>query len=553
MKIALAQLNVIVGDLEGNVRLLSDAARQAHAADADLLVSTELALTGYPPEDLLFRTDFMQAVDLHLRQLARAVPSLPLVVGHPQRANGELYNAASLLHQGHIQATYYKHCLPNYEVFDEQRYFRAGAVPCVVQLGEARLGITICEDAWCGTAPLQAARDAGAQIIVNLNASPFHLDKQRLREDVLAQRAREIRLPIVYVNQVGGQDELVFDGGSFVVNAGGETMLRGPACRTDLLYADFLRDEGQWQVLAGKLAPLSSPEKQVYEVLMLGVRDYVEKNAFPGVLLGLSGGIDSALTLAIAADALGADRVAALMMPSPYTAAMSLEDARAEAEALGVAYAEIPIGMVFDAFRETLSPNLQSAAPGARDVTEENLQARIRGTLLMAMSNRNGALVLTTGNKSEMAVGYATLYGDMAGGFAVIKDVPKTLVYRLAAYRNGQGKVIPERVIERPPSAELAPDQKDTDNLPPYDVLDPIIEAYVEMDRSAAEIMQMGYAEETVVKILRMIDRNEYKRRQAPPGVRISPRAFGKDRRYPITNRYATWMYPAREESDEKD
>ncbi|MEW5790095.1 MAG: NAD+ synthase [Pseudomonadota bacterium] len=541
MKIALAQLNLTVGDLQGNCARLRAAAEEALARGADFMVTPELALTGYPPEDLLLRPDFLRAAEAALHDLARQLPPIPVIVGHPQRQNDRLYNAASLLQEGAVRASYHKHCLPNYAVFDEKRYFTAGAQPCVVRIGRAAVGITICEDGWCGAAPLAAAKAAGAELIVNLNASPYHMDKQLLREDVIGQRARETGLPIVYVNLVGGQDELVFDGGSFVMSADGLVTQRAPACAEGLYLAEFEAQDGRLAPRPGPLTPIAPLERQVYEVLKLGVRDYVDKNGFPGVVLGLSGGVDSALTLAIAADALGAARVEAVMMPSPYTAAMSLEDARAEAEALGIGYSEIPIRGVFEAFKTTLAAEFAAFPKRPGDVTEENLQARIRGNLLMAVSNRKGYLVLTTGNKSEMAVGYATLYGDMAGGFAVIKDVPKTLVYRLSRYRNQLGQVIPERVLTRPPSAELAPDQKDTDSLPPYEQLDPIIEAYVEQDRAAADIVRMGYPEDMVRRVIRMIDRNEYKRRQAAPGVRISPRAFGKDRRYPITNRYPTW------------
>ena len=538
MKVAMAQLNCVVGDIEGNAARVLAAAETAHAQGADLLLTPELALTGYPPEDLLLRPDFIQHCEQQLQLLASQLPDLSLIIGHPHEQNGQLYNAASVLQGGQVVATYHKHCLPNYAVFDEKRYFTAGSQACVVDVAGIPVGITICEDGWCGDAPFVAARTAGAELLVNLNASPYHTDKQRLREDTLAGRARNVGLPLVYVNLVGGQDELVFDGGSFVLDAEGLVTQRVPACEEGVFVAAFERQQGTLQPVPGQVSPLASVEEQVYAVLRLGVGDYVEKNGFRGVVLGLSGGIDSALTLAIAVDALGADRVEAVMMPSTYTSDMSLEDARAEAEMLGVRYSVIPIGGIYKAFEETLAAEFAGLDA---DVTEENIQARIRGNLLMAISNKKGLMVLTTGNKSEMAVGYATLYGDMAGGYAAIKDVPKTLVYRLAQYRNQSGLVIPERVITRPPSAELRPDQKDSDSLPPYDVLDPIIEAYVEQDRSAAEIMSLGYPEETVRRVLRLIDINEYKRRQAAPGVRISARAFGKDRRYPITNRYRTW------------
>lgn len=534
----MAQLNCVVGDIEGNAARILDAAETAHALGADLLVTPELALTGYPPEDLLLRPDFIRHCEQQLQLLANQLPALSLIIGHPHLQNGQLYNAASVLQSGQVKATYHKHCLPNYAVFDEKRYFTAGSQACVVDISGVQVGITICEDGWCGDSPFVAAKAAGAQLLVNLNASPYHTDKQCLREDTLAGRARNVNLPLVYVNLVGGQDELIFDGGSFVLNAEGLITQRAPACEVGVFLASFEQVAGDLQPMPGPMAALAPIEEQVYAVLRLAIDDYVKKNGFRGVVLGLSGGIDSALTLAIAVDALGADRVEAVMMPSAYTSDMSLEDARAEAEILGVRYSVIPIGGIYKAFEDTLASEFAGLDA---DVTEENIQARIRGNLLMAISNKKGLMVLTTGNKSEMAVGYATLYGDMAGGYAAIKDVPKTLVYRLAQYRNQTACVIPERVITRPPSAELRPDQKDSDSLPPYDILDPIIEAYVEQDRSAAEITAMGYPEETVRRVLRLIDINEYKRRQAAPGVRISARAFGKDRRYPITNRYRTW------------
>ncbi|MHB8211923.1 MAG: NAD+ synthase [Acidithiobacillus sp.] len=539
MRIALAQVNCRVGDVAGNADRLLAAAVEAQAAGADLLVTPELALSGYPPEDLLLRADFMQVCDAALQRLATEAP-LAMLVGHPQREQERLYNSASLLRGGRVEAVYHKHCLPNYAVFDEVRYFTPGAQSLVFSCAGLQCGVVICEDVWCGPGVAQAAQAQGAELLLVLNASPYHLNKQRAREDQVGALAAQCHLPIVYVNLVGGQDELVFDGQSFAVDQHGLLALRAPQCEEVLALLDIDKDHADICRIqaAGPLRPLPEETAEVYAVLRLGVHDYAEKNGFPGVVLGLSGGVDSALTLAIAVDALGAERVHALIMPSRYTAEMSIADAEAEARSLGVRTDTISIEGPFNSYLETLAPLF---AGRAVDTTEENLQARIRAALLMAYSNKFGHLLLTTGNKSEIAVGYATLYGDMAGGFAVIKDCPKTLVYRLARYRNSLGPVIPERVLTRPPSAELAPDQRDQDSLPPYEVLDAIIAAYVEEDRGAAELIAAGFSAETVTRVLRLIDRAEYKRRQAAPGVRISARAFGKDRRYPITNGYHPW------------
>jgi NAD+ synthase (glutamine-hydrolysing) len=425
-----------------------------------------------------------------------------------------------------------KHHLPNYGVFDEKGYFTPGPGFAVAEVAGVPLGITICEDIWLPE-PARAAVDAGARLLVNLNASPFHVGKRDEREAEVGRRARDTTCPVVYVNLVGGQDELVFDGESFVLDAAGQVCARAPAFQAGLFAVDFSVEEGSVKPLPGDVKAHAAELASIYEALVLGVRDYIEKNGFHGAVIGLSGGIDSALTLAIAVDAIGAEQVEAVMMPSRYTADISLEDARAEAEILGVSYHEIPIEKPFEAFLDILA---DAFAGRARDTTEENIQARCRGLILMALSNKQGRIVLTTGNKSEMSVGYATLYGDMAGGFAPIKDVPKLLVYRLCEYRNGIAPVIPQRVIDRPPSAELAPDQKDEDSLPPYEALDPILEAYIEDDRSIEDIVDMGFEEDTVRRIAGLVDRNEYKRRQSPPGVRISQRAFGRDRRYPITS-----------------
>ena len=530
MKIAIAQLNVIVGDLDGNVLKIVDAAVRARAAGASLLLTTELALSGYPPEDLLLRDDFFRACDAAFRRLLEQVSGITVVIGHPQQTGGRRYNAASVIRDGRVIATYLKQSLPNYTVFDERRYFDSGDVPCVFEHEGLRMGINICEDVWEEPAA-RAAREAGAQLLLVLNASPFHIDKRLTRYEVVRERVGKTGMGVVYANQVGGQDELVFDGASFAVDDRGELTHQFAAFEEALGLVE-IRDGSP---VRGVMAAAGSVEQDVYRALTLGVRDYLGKNGFPGALLGLSGGIDSALTLAVAVDALGPDKVHAVMMPSQYTAGMSSEDARRQAETMGARYSEIPIRPVFDAFQAALAEQFRGLK---EDVTEENLQARIRGTLLMAMSNKTGAIVLTTGNKSEMGTGYATLYGDMAGGFAVLKDIKKTLVYRLCEYRNTLGEVIPRRVIERPPSAELRPDQKDQDSLPPYDVLDGIMEAYVEHYRSPHEIVALGYARADVDRVVHLLRVSEYKRRQAPVGIRITNRGFGKDWRYPTTNRF---------------
>jgi NAD+ synthetase len=558
MKIAIAQMNATVGDLSGNIARIEDFARRARGQGANLVVTPELAVCGYPPEDLLLRADFLEACQHAMDDLAQRMRDVTLVVGHPRVADGKCYNSASIVQNGKVIGTYDKQRLPNYTVFDEERYFDPGTAPrvCAVngvsfgvnicedawgaqgqvtarprgQEADDRIGINICADSWNADAP-RAAREAGATVLLVLNASPYHVGKQRVRQQIMRERVAETGLSVVYVNLVGGQDELVFDGGSFVLNRDGVLTHQLPAFEEALGLVTLTDGEPQPGAIA---APLST-EAEVYRALTLGVRDYVGKNGFPGVLLGLSGGIDSALTLAVAVDALGADRVRAFMLPSQYTAAMSREDARAEAQALGVRYAEIPIDPMFDAFRQALSGEFKGLP---EDVTEENIQSRIRGTLLMALSNKSGAIVLTTGNKSEMGTGYATLYGDMAGGFGVLKDISKMMVYRLANYRNGLGAVIPQRVIERAPSAELRANQTDQDTLPPYPVLDAILEAYVQEDLSPLEIIGKGYDRADVERVVRMVRVSEYKRRQAPIGIRITPRGFGKDWRFPITNKF---------------
>jgi NAD+ synthase (glutamine-hydrolysing) len=534
LRLALGQLNLLVGDISGNAEKMIAAARRARdELKAHVVVFPELALTGYPPEDLLLRPDLGVRVELSLGEMLKGISGIDVIVGYPKRQYGRLFNAASLLRGGKVAATYFKHCLPNYGVFDEKRYFAEGTDPCVIDLQGVPAGITICEDVW-EEGPVRQAAEAGAGFVININASPYHKNRGAERFGIVARRARENRVPIVYLNLLGGQDELVFDGDSFVVDAQGVMTQRVPAFEEGL-YPVEIEAAPKATPVPATITPDLSEEQSVYSALVLGVRDYIGKNGFAGVVIGLSGGVDSALTLCIAVDAIGAERVEAVLMPSRYTAAMSLEDARTQAQALGVKHSTIPIEPIFEAYLAALEEEFKGAQP---DTTEENIQARIRGNLLMAISNKTRKMVLTTGNKSEMSVGYATLYGDMAGGFAAIKDVPKTLVYRLAEYRNGIKPVIPRRVFERPPSAELAEDQRDTDTLPPYAVLDPILERYVELDQSADDIIAAGFDAATVHQVLRMVDRNEYKRRQAAPGVRITPRAFGRDRRYPITSGY---------------
>ena len=550
VRIALAQLNATVGDLAGNLRRIVDLARQAHAQGARVLLTPELSLCGYPPEDLLLRPAFMQACGDALVELAQAVADLQgmhVVVGHPHQWSGQgdvrskslavprRFNAASVLAGGRVLATYCKRELPNYQVFDERRYFASGRDEglgaLVFEVEGLKLGLAICEDAWFDE-PARLARAEGAQVLCVLNASPFHLGKIDEREQRMAARARDVGMPLLYVHLTGGQDEVVFDGASFAVDADGRIGARAPMFEEALLLLEVTPHTAH-----GAMAPRPSLEAQAWGALVQGVRDYIGKNGFPGALIGLSGGIDSALVLAIAVDALGAERVRTVMMPSPYTAEISWIDAREMAQRLGVRYDEIAIAPMFDAFRASLAGEFAGLP---EDATEENIQARVRGTLLMALSNKFGAIVLTTGNKSEMATGYCTLYGDMAGGFAVIKDVAKTLVYRLSRWRNAQGPVpvIPERIITRPPSAELRPDQTDQDSLPPYEVLDAILQRYMEDDQSIEQIVAAGYAPADVERVTRLIKFNEYKRRQAPVGIRITHRAFGRDWRYPITSKF---------------
>ena len=530
MKLAIAQLNLTVGDIAGNAAKLLAAAQEAHAAGAAILLTPEMSICGYPAEDLVLRADFTAACASAVHTLAaEAPPQLALIVGYPERSDDGLFNAAALLRGGKIETVYRKHHLPNHSVFDEQRVFDSGSLPCVFTCGGLNFGLNICGDIW-ESGPATRAMEAGADWLLVPNASPYHLNKERERVAAARSRLVEAGLPILYANQVGGQDELVFDGASFAMNVHGDVAAQCPAWQEGVFYFELDGD-----TCSGPQHSLPDEDAAAYDALVLAVRDYVGKNGFKGVHLGLSGGIDSALTLAIAADAIGADKVHAVMMPSDYTAGISVEDARDMVKRLGVKYSEIAIRPIYDAFVGQLAGEFAGLTA---DTTEENLQARTRGTLLMALSNKFGTLVLTTGNKSEMGTGYATLYGDMAGGFAVLKDVSKTRVYRLSNYRNSRSAVIPQRIIDRPPSAELRPDQKDQDSLPPYDVLDAILEAYVERDLAARAVVALGYDAATVKKVIRMVDLAEYKRRQAPPGPRITLRNFGKDRRYPITSKY---------------
>ena len=537
LRIALAQLNLFVGDVAGNTeRIISAAAEARQRLQADLVMFPELSLCGYPPEDLLFHNGLRRQVNAAMDRVREVVQGVTVLVGYPEYDGDDIYNAASLIRDGVVLANYRKQELPNYAVFDEKRYFQHGRDSRIVEMNGIRVGLLICEDVW-EPGPAKAARDAGAQLIVVINGSPFSLNYQQRRESVVRDRVRDTGLPVVYVNLLGGQDELVFDGGSFVMNAVGEVIQRVAPFHEILVAVDVDLVDGKAVPRPAEIVPLLSEEASVYGALVLGVRDYVGKHGFPGIVLGLSGGIDSALTLTIAVDALGADRVQAVMMPSRYTSRMSLDDAALQAQTLGVRYDSISIEGMFESTLAALQDIFAGRKP---DTTEENIQARCRGVLLMAISNKTGRMVLTTGNKSEMSVGYATLYGDMAGGFAPIKDCSKMLVYRLARYRNELSRAIPDRVIERPPSAELRHEQKDSDSLPPYEVLDAILELFIEDDLSVEEITARGFDRATVGRVLDMVKRNEYKRRQAPPGVRISDRAFGRDWRYPITSGYRT-------------
>jgi NAD+ synthase (glutamine-hydrolysing) len=535
LRVVLAQINPLVGDISGNTDLVISTANDViHRYAPDIVLFPELVLTAYPPEDLLLRPSLDARITAALDEIKAKLLPVPIVVGYPGRHKGQLYNMLSVIHYGEMIASYHKQCLPNYQVFDEKRYFQAGTEACLINLKGIPVALTICEDLW-QPGPMAQAAAAGAKLMLNINGSPFHVHKVRDRLSVLQTRVTEGGMPIVYVNQVGGQDELVFDGASMAIDADGTLKVLAPAFEEDLIVVDIDQGPQGLTIQSGQLHTEQCLESSIYKALVLGTRDYVNKNGFKGVILGLSGGIDSALTLAIAVDALGPSRVRAVMMPFHYTSTMSLEDAESEAKVLGVEYSVIPIETAYDSFMTTLA---QEFAGLPVDLAEQNLQARCRGVILMAISNKRGLLVLTTGNKSEMAVGYSTLYGDMAGGFDVLKDVPKMMVYRLAHYVNELAgtQVIPDRVIERPPSAELAPDQVDQDSLPPYPELDEILSLYIENDCSIDDIVAAGFDKATVQRVTRLVDINEYKRRQAPVGVRISKRGFGRDRRYPITN-----------------
>ncbi|MBC7414865.1 MAG: NAD+ synthase [Herminiimonas sp.] len=534
--VAIAQINSTVGDLAGNADKILDACRRAHEGGADIVVTPELSLVGYPPEDLLLRPSFYAKTAIAFDALVaslKAFAGMHVVLCHPVSQGGERFNAASVVCDGAVLATYFKSELPNDTVFDEKRYFSAGKDALVFTVKGTRFGVNICEDTWFPRAPARA-RAAGADVLLIPNGSPFHMVKQHLRYDMMRANVCAQGMSLVYANLVGGQDELVFDGNSFVLDSQGQVCARLAHCAEDLQIVRF--ENGEPVVgAAGQVAAELSVEAQVYQTLVLGVRDYVRKNGFPSVVIGLSGGVDSALTVAVAVDALGADQVRTVMMPSPYTAEISWIDSREMVRRVGVRYDEIPIHDCFAAYRSTLAQEFKGLP---EDTAEENIQARIRGTILMALSNKFGSIVLTTGNKSEMAVGYCTLYGDMAGGFAVLKDIAKTLVYRLCAYRNGLSDIIPERILTRPPSAELRPDQTDQDSLPPYEVLDAIMQMYMEENVSIADILDAGFRLQDVERITRLIKINEYKRRQSPVGIRVTHRAFGRDWRYPITSKF---------------
>ena len=528
-----AQINLLVGDIEGNAQLIIDAANRAYRENkADLVLFPELAITSYPPEDLLFRPALYRRVHQALRQIADNVKHTTVIVGYPDYIEDKYYNKAVVIADGKTLATYDKHALPNYRVFDGKRYFATGDQPCVIDIKGAKIGVLICEDLWFEN-PIKQAMAAGSQLIACINASPFVQDKDHHRRDLLAKRAKQYHVPIFYLNLVGGQDELVFDGGSMVFDQNGAHVQQGAYLREELMTVVFDIAHPLKILTATPLPSEPLDEEKIYNVLVLGVRDYIEKNNFPSAIVGLSGGVDSALTVSIAVDAIGHERVHGILMPSPFTSKISIIDAQAEAKALNIRTSIIDINPIFNTFINTLSPEFVGLK---KDTTEENLQARIRGTLLMAISNKKGSIVLTTGNKSEMAVGYATLYGDMAGGFAVLKDIYKTMVYRLCCYRNTIFPVIPERVLTRPPSAELAPSQKDQDILPPYQTLDEILEHYIAKNEDPSTIAEAGFDITVVKKVVRMINRSEYKRRQAPVGIRITERAFGKDWCYPVTS-----------------
>ena len=534
-RIALAQINMTVGDVPGNTRRIVETAHRARdQMQAQLVIFPECTLTGYPPEDLLFHKRLRRQVADGLDTLVKELEGVHVLVGYPEYTEQGIYNSLTLIGDGKQSVNYRKKHLPNYAVFDEERYFLAGDEARIIEIGGIKMGLAICEDIWHeGT--MEAARDLGAEALIITNGSPYEIKSQSRRRALLQERIAGCGIPIIYLNLIGGQDELVFDGGSMALDATGKTVFQAPQFEKGLFALELSAGKDGVEVLPAEICLDFEEAESAYRAIVLGVHDYVINHGFPGVVIGLSGGIDSALTLAIAVDALGVDRVQTVMMPSHFTADISIEDAAKQARTMGVQYDVLPIENIFSSVLETLSP-LFAGLPA--DATEENIQARSRGLILMAISNKTGKMLLTTGNKSEMAVGYATLYGDMAGGFAPIKDCSKTLVYKMARYRNSLSPVIPDRVMTREPSAELRAEQKDSDSLPPYEILDPILEALVEKNLSVDEICELGFERETVGKVLAMVQRNEYKRRQAPPGVRISSRAFGRDWRYPITSGY---------------
>ena len=535
ISVGIIQENPIVGDIEGNLNLAISAIEDLSSnGSPDIFLFSEMFITGYPPEDLILRDDLLKYAYDAVKKLSEVKPESFVVIGYPKKEGDLIYNCAGVLRNHSIITEYKKQELPNYEVFDEKRYFEPGSSPGIFEVSGLRVALSVCEDIWHEKV-IKQAYDNKADLILNINASPYHLKKIENRKELLINHSSKYSLPIVYANQIGGQDELVFDGTSMVIDGRGKQVIQLAKFKKDLKTIIFEDKEGCLEAHSEMIIPDDNELEEVYQALVVGARDYIEKNKFPGAIIGSSGGIDSALTAAIAADAIGADKVRTFMMPFEYTSDMSIEDAAELANNLGIKHSTIPIGQIYDSFSCSLEDEFSGKE---KDITEENLQSRCRGVILMALSNKSGDLVLTTGNKSETAVGYSTLYGDTAGGFCVLKDVPKTMVYELSKYRNTISKVIPERIIERPPSAELAPDQKDSDSLPDYDVLDKIIELYVEQDKSKEEIANIGVDKKIVDRVIRLIDLSEYKRRQAPLGVKITSRGFGKDRRYPITNKF---------------
>ena len=535
ISVGIIQENPIVGDIEGNLNLAISAIEDLSSNESpDIFLFSEMFITGYPPEDLILRDDLLKYAYDAVKKLSEVKPESFVVIGYPKKEGDLIYNCAGVLRNHSIITEYKKQELPNYEVFDEKRYFEPGSSPGIFEVSGLRVALSVCEDIWHEKV-IKQAYDNKADLILNINASPYHLKKIKNRKELLINHSSKYSLPIVYANQIGGQDELVFDGTSMVIDGRGKQVIQLAKFKKDLKTIIFEDKEGCLEAHSEMIIPDDNELEEVYQALVVGARDYIEKNKFPGAIIGSSGGIDSALTAAIAADAIGADKVRTFMMPFEYTSDMSIEDAAELANNLGIKHSTIPIGQIYDSFSCSLEDEFSGKE---KDITEENLQSRCRGVILMALSNKSGDLVLTTGNKSETAVGYSTLYGDTAGGFCVLKDVPKTMVYELSKYRNTISKVIPERIIERPPSAELAPDQKDSDSLPDYDILDKIIELYVEQDKSKEEIANIGVDKKIVDRVIRLIDLSEYKRRQAPLGVKITSRGFGKDRRYPITNKF---------------